>query len=309
MLQTRKRFAKVNIEISNICNLQCSFCPEVVRENKMMSVSLFERVISQVAPLTELVCFHLMGEPLGHPQLKEMVNICADHKVKIFFVSNGVLLRDDKIELLLNPAVQQVNFSLHSFLDNFPGKNPSLYLEKIFKFTERAFAERPELYINYRVWSLKESASSNLGHEAILNKICERFDFKLPDIVNVRKRKSLKIKNKLYFHFDTEFVWPGLDLPVLGASGTCHGLSSHFGVLADGRVVPCCLDKEAAIVLGNIADQSIEEILSSPRATKILKGFKERKLHEDLCQRCQYIERFSGSLKKPAPELSHAVES
>ena len=100
------------------------------------------------------------------------------------------------------------------------------------------------------------------------------------------------IKNKLYLHFDTEFIWPDLKLPILGQKGTCYGLSSHFGILADGTVVPCCLDKEAAIPLGKIQDTPILEILNSERAKSILKGFQNNKLVENLCQRCQYIERF-----------------
>ncbi len=101
-----------------------------------------------------------------------------------------------------------------------------------------------------------------------------------------------KLLNRLYLHFDTEFVWPELDLPVLGTYGTCQGLTSHFGVLVDGTVVPCCLDKEGSIPLGNILTSDVREILENPKSQAILKGFKERRLIEDLCQRCQYIERF-----------------
>jgi radical SAM protein with 4Fe4S-binding SPASM domain len=103
------------------------------------------------------------------------------------------------------------------------------------------------------------------------------------------------IKDRLYLHFDTEFIWPSLDLPALGTSGRCYGLSSHFGILVDGTVVPCCLDKEASIPLGNALDTPIVDILASRRAQDILKGFKQNKLIEKLCQRCQYIDRFNVS--------------
>lgn len=299
MLPTKKRFAKVNVEISNICNLQCSFCPEVLREKKMMSLDLFRRVIEQVAPLTELVCFHLMGEPLGHPQLSEMIRICEEQGVRIFFVSNGVLLREDKMQLLLNPTIQQVSFSLHSFADNFPDRDPTAYLNKIFSFTEIAFQERPDLYLNYRVWNLAEAKGNDHNSHQILQMVCDRFQIPVPTEIDVRKRKSFQIKNRLYLHFDTEFIWPSLDLPVLGTNGRCHGLSSHFGILADGQVVPCCLDKEASIPLGNIAARPVLEILESPKAKNILEGFRRKKLVEDLCQRCQYIERFHPVLKQP----------
>lgn len=291
MLPTKKRFAKINIEISNICNLQCSFCPEVVREKKLMSVDLFERIVQQVSPLTELVCFHLMGEPLVHPRLSEFIEICEKYDTKIFFVSNGVLLKPEKMSLLLRSPLQQVNFSLHSFHDNYPEKDPSQYLERIFDFTERAFQERPDLYVNYRLWNLEE-AISGTENESMLETVCKRFQVPVPTQIDVRKRKSIQLKNRLYLHFDTEFIWPSLELEVLGTRGRCHGLSSHFGILVDGTVVPCCLDKEAAIPLGNIGQEPIEAILSSTRAQNILRGFQQKNLVEDLCQRCQYIERF-----------------
>jgi radical SAM protein with 4Fe4S-binding SPASM domain len=287
------RFQKINIEITNVCNLQCSFCPEVIREKKMMGVELFQQIIDQVAPMTDLVCLHLMGEPLGHPKLSEFIQICEKASVKIFLVSNGVLLREDKMEMLLSPAFQQINFSLHSYNDNFPDKDPSVYLEKIFRFTEEAFLARPDLYLNYRLWNLSDPKGGKSENLSILEKVCQRFGAPMPTEIDVRKKKSFHLKNRLYLHFDTEFIWPGLDLEVLGQKGRCHGLSHHFGIHADGTVVPCCLDKEAAIPLGNIKLQSIQDILTSPRAKSMRIGFQQNKLIEDLCQRCQYIERFN----------------
>lgn len=308
-IKAPKRFTKVNIEISNICNLQCSFCPEVVRTKKLMSLELFSKIIQQVAPLTEQVCFHLMGDPLVHPKLEEMVSICGEFNVKIFFVTNGLLMREKQTELLLNPAFRQVNFSLHSFPDNFPDRDPSEYLNRIFSYTDRAMQERPDLYINYRLWNLQDVRGTSNKNLEMLNKIEEHFEISVNPDIDVRLKKSLRLKNRLYLHFDTEFIWPSMDLPVLGTAGRCHGLSSHFGILADGRVVPCCLDKEAAITLGSVEDQPLLEILYSPRAQAILNGFKNKKLLEGLCQRCQYIERFKPATAAPVMTATNVSEA
>jgi radical SAM protein with 4Fe4S-binding SPASM domain len=288
----KRRFNKVNIEISNICNLQCSFCPPVERDKKMMSLENFQSVVSQVAPMTEQVTLHLMGDPLVHPKLDQFINICRDHQVPVYLVTNGVLLNDVKEELLLDPIIRQVNFSLHSFHDNYGDRDPSIYLSKIFKFSERAFRERPELYINYRLWNLNEPLGVGEQNHSMLKRVCHHFDFSFDENIDVRRNKSVRIKNRLHLHFDTEFTWPALDLPILGSRGTCYGLSSHFGVLADGTVVPCCLDKEGKIPLGHIRESSIASILASEKAQSILNGFKKNKLVEDLCQRCNYITRF-----------------
>ena len=295
----RKRFARVNIEISNACNQHCSFCPEVVRETSLMPLKRFSKVIEQVAPLTERVCLHLLGEPLLHPDLERMVSVCAELGVDIFFVTNGTLLRERHHEMLLHPIVKQVNFSLHSFGDCFPSKDPRTYLNRIFEFTLLAFDRRPDLYINYRMWNLDLVDQCQAKNAELLGRIearfRENFDLSKLERLNVRTYKKVHVLNRLYLHFDTQFVWPSLDLPSSGSQGTCHGLSTHFGVLVDGTVVPCCLDKEGDIPLGSMLERPIAEILETPRAIAMFKGFRERQLVEELCKRCQYIERFTKS--------------
>ena len=260
----------------------------------MMDLDTFRTAIEQVAPLTEQVTFHLMGEPLVHPRLEEMIEICSSNHMPIFFVSNGVLLKEKRADLLLHPIIRQVNFSLHSFHDNYPDRDPTIYLENIFTFTERAFVERPDLYVNYRLWNLQETRGAGEHNTSMLKRIADRFQVELDTEVNVVAQKSKRVKNKLYLHYDTEFIWPSPDLPIIGENGTCKGLDHHFGILADGTVVPCCLDKEGNIPLGNIRETPVADILGSPRAAAILKGFRQRKLKEDLCQRCQYVTRFGG---------------
>lgn len=295
----QRPFAKIHIEISNVCNLQCSFCPAVERKKGMMSPEDFTAILDQVAPLAKQICLHLMGEPLLHPQFPRLVEICAARGVRLFLVSNAVLLKERHTDILLSDVFEQLNFSLHSFRDNFGDADPTIYLNRIFNLTEKAFDRRPDLYINYRLWNLQDPRGGTESNRAMLTKVEERFGVTIAGALDVRNRKSVRIKNRLYLHFDTEFVWPSMDLPHQGSRGTCYGLSSHFGILVDGTVVPCCLDKEGIISLGNIKEQPIQDILDSPRAQSMIKGFRSGKLVEELCQRCSYIERFTKA-KSPA---------
>jgi len=287
-----KPFYKVHIEISNICNLQCSFCPEVIRQKRVMAPATFETIARQVSTRTKMVALHLMGDPLVHPRLGEIVEICDRLGLKIFLVTNGVLLKDENFETLLHPAFRQINFSLHSFADNYGTKDPSTYLDAIFRFTELAFERRSYLFINYRLWNLNEPRGVGEENRALLRRIGERFEKEIPEDRPEGSPKNFIVKNRLSLHFDTEFVWPALELPVLGDGGTCYGLRSHIGVLVDGTVVPCCLDKEGAINLGNILQTPLDVILAGPRASAVRNGFREGRLVEDLCRRCHYIQRF-----------------
>jgi MoaA/NifB/PqqE/SkfB family radical SAM enzyme len=285
-----KRFQKVYIEISNICNLQCDFCPAVEREKDVMSLELFSRVVADVAPLAEQVCFHLMGEPLTHPLFPQFVSVCAAENLPVNLTTNGTLLDETRVEALLNPIVRQVNFSVHSFESNFPGQDIGAYLEKIFAFSRRAFEVRPDLYINYRLWNLADGDEDK--NASVVARVERAFGVELDKSVDVRQRKGRRVLNRLYLHFDTRFEWPRLDAPLRSDAGTCHALSSHLGILSDGTVVPCCLDKEGATVLGDARRQTLGEILAGERAARMIHGFKEGRLVEDLCRRCTFISRF-----------------
>lgn len=285
-------FKKVYIEISNICNLQCSFCPEVERDKKIMSPQTFEKILKQVLPLTEQVCLHLMGEPLAHPDFESIMNLCEQNQAKINLTTNGILLKKHQNLLLSLNCLQQINFSLHSFRNNFPNKSMDEYLTDIFLFSQKARYSKPQMYINYRLWNQEETTILNQTNTEIIQLIEKTFNIEINQNLNLGWKKSKKIIDRIYLHFDTEFEWPSLKNKFISEKGFCHGLSTHFGIHADGTVVPCCLDKEAGVNLGNCGKDILISILQSERAKNIQKGFKNHCLVEDLCQRCPYIKRF-----------------
>lgn len=287
-----EKFKRVYIEISNICNLQCSFCPVVDRDKTIMSVDLFNEVLTQVAPMTEQVCLHLMGEPLAHPEFESIIKICEEKGVKVNLTTNGILLNRYRELLSTSPAFHQINFSIHSFKDNFKDKDINPYLLDILNFSKLCFEHRPELYINYRLWNILETNQQNDSNKSIFETIAKFFDVEIKESIDVGSIKSKRIWNRVYLHFDSRFEWPHPLMPKQGERGFCHALSSHIGIHADGTVVPCCLDKEARLALGNCGNQSLSEILNNKRATSMREGFAVKKLAEDLCQRCTYIKRF-----------------
>jgi hypothetical protein len=163
-------------------------------------------------------------------------------------------------------------------------------LEKIFAFTRLAFERRPDLYINYRLWNL--AGADEDKNADIIARVEKAFGVNLEKRVDVRWRKGRHVYNRLYLHFDTRFDWPNPSSPLLADAGTCRALSSHLGILSDGTVVPCCLDKEGVTALGDARRQTLGEILAGERAAAMAQGFKEGRLVEDLCRRCTFISRF-----------------
>lgn len=299
------RFLRTYIEISNICNLQCSFCPEVEREKKILTPENFRKILSEVLPHSEQICLHLMGEPLAHPEFKEILSICEELGAQIHLTTNGTYLSRYDLNLFYrSKAIRQINFSLHSFKDNFPGQDMKPYLFDILQFAKGALTEKPELYINFRLWNLSSSTGPNDDNSDIIDHVQEFFAVPVTEKIDTRHRRSKNITGRVYFHFDTRFEWPSYADPIQGEHGFCHALSQQIGIHADGTVVPCCLDKEAGIPLGNILESSFESILNTPRLKEMREGFAKNHLTEELCRKCTYIKRFkSGASSVPRQKM------
>lgn len=285
-------YQRIHVEISNICNVQCSFCPVVSKPKEVLSLTRFQHILKQAAPLTKDICLHLLGEPLAHPHFKEILEVSHEEGASLQITTNGLLLEKQADYLLQSKALRQINFSLQVFKDNYPDKDPWSYLDQVFSFTEELMEKNPDVYINYRLWDVGVE-----DNEDYLTAVEERFAVEIKRAVEIHHIKSKKIVHRLYMHFDSRFDWPSPYFPTRSEQGFCYGLSTHFGIHADGTVVPCCLDKDAVINLGNVFDLPLKSILNSERAQNILHGFRQGQAVEDLCQRCTFIKRFDKKLK------------
>lgn len=285
-----QKFERFYIEISNICNLQCHFCPEVIREKKIMPVSDFKRIATEVKPMTKQICLHLMGEPLAHPEFSQIMEICDELDLRIFLTTNGTLIKKHSKALANWKSLDQINFSVHSFFANPEKQTLNDYLKPILDFCDESSLS--SFYINLRLWNLEKTNFQKDQNFKVFEIINQHFDVELNENIDVLHNKSKKIKNKTYVHFDTEFIWPSLNQEKRSANGTCYGLRKQLAVHANGDVVPCCLDKESVLKLGNIHEKKISEILTTNRAQSIKRGFEQNSLVEDLCQKCQYADRF-----------------
>ena len=281
---------KIYIEITNICNLNCSFCTQTRHDKKSMSINEFCHILQQVAPLTEEICLHVTGEPLVHPDFLEILRLCEQIHVRIQLTTNGLRLHHFEKELLESTAIRQINFSLQAYIDNYADKKIESYLLPILDFIKKGSKLRPEMYFNLRLWNQGDKSEDNTEVFKILEKY---FEIYIKREVDVGGIKSKRIWNRLYLHFDSRFTWPSQEGACLGDRGRCKGLVDHIGILADGTVIPCCLDKDGVISLGNCLGEPLEDILKSDRANLMRQGFNNEWLVEMLCQRCGYIRRFS----------------
>ena len=272
---------KVYLEITNICNLNCAFCPGTRRRAHMLTLEEFTLLAWKLRPHTEYLYFHLMGEPLLHPLLGEFLELSRALGFKVMLTTNGTLLKERGELLCESPALHKVNISLQSFEAN-AGGDFDAYFGNCIAFAERATAagKRCEL----RLWNRNGLESLNPAIEA-------RLEAAFPKPW-AKSREGWKLREKLWLEPGDRFDWPDLNAGDRGESCFCYGLRDQIGVLCDGTVVPCCLDHEGDIALGNLFSGDLDEILRSPRASAIRDGFSSRRAVEALCRRCGYARRF-----------------
>ena len=276
-----KRFQKVYLEISNICNLSCQFCPGTKRAPKAMTQAELAVLLSKLQPWTDYLYFHLMGEPLCHPQLETFLQAAKDHGFKVILTTNGTLLKKQKHMLLSSPALHKVNISLHAFEANDLSIPFETYLQQCFSFGKAA--ESKKLVI-FRLWN--QGGAEEKNAEILREMECH---FPRPW---VQERKGTRIGNRIYLEYGDKFDWPDLNAEDHGNQVFCYGLRDQIGVLCDGTVVPCCLDHDGDLALGNLLEQDLETILNSDRAKAIYEGFQNRCAPEELCRKCGYARRF-----------------
>lgn len=276
-----KRFQKIYVEISNLCNLRCSFCPGTHRPPRIMTEEEFARLLPKLRPWTDHLYFHLMGEPLCHPKLERFLTLAGDAGFRVILTTNGTLLASRQDMLLTHPALHKLNISLHSFEANDSPIPFEDYLKSCIAFGQAA---RGGPVVVYRLW--------NRGGEDRRNaEILEALHAGFPDPWSIGKRGTT-MAPRVILEWGDRFDWPDLNAPEGDSRVFCYGLRDQLGVLCDGTAVPCCLDHEGDLALGNLLDQSMEEILASPRAQAIYHGFSHREAAESLCRRCGYARRF-----------------
>lgn len=286
-----KKFKKVYVEITNICNLSCNFCPKTARKLKFMDKEEFQLIINKIKPYTDHIYFHLMGEPFLNKELETFLEISRENQLKVNITTNGTLINEVKSILFKASALRQVNISLHSFEANEEQIDFDKYINNVIDFALEA-AENTNIICALRLWNLdtRYSASNNMNVD-IFKLLEKEFEINCDLRESLKEKNSFKLRKNVYISMGEKFKWPSLKVDELGERAFCYGLRDQIGVLVDGTVVPCCLDSEGSIPLGNIFESDLDEILDSKRAKDIYNGFSERKAVEELCKRCGFINR------------------
>ena len=276
---------KVYMEITNVCNMSCAFCHKTTRKAESISEENFDTVIDKIAGKTKYVYFHLMGEPTLHPLLPKFIEKAKSKGLLPAITTNGTLLRKTG-DSIISAKPYKISISLHA-----PAANTAFsderYLNNCIEFAKNAAGKG--LFVVLRLWNI----GSGEDNSEIIEKLHESFQGEWQER---RNGNSLRISTRIFLEFAERFEWPDIDVPECQAETDlfCYGLRDQVGILSDGTVVPCCLDADGNLALGNIYESSLDEIISSPRAKAIYDGFTRRRAVEPFCRKCGYAKRFSS---------------
>lgn len=277
-------FKKIYVELSDICGLKCEFCPSKKAQRGILPLQDFEKIAMQICERAEIFTFHLLGDPLILDNLEQFLSIAKAYKMRLEITTSGFYLSEKNQNLLLNyENIHQINFSLVAF---FSQKRLDLnaYLKPILKLCERHFKCKNSSFINLRLWNFDVNFKAPKENEEIykiLNEnFKEKFDFTMPKI---------RLQRHIILHQARRFTWPSLKTPIVSKKGFCYALKEQVGILSDGTLVPCCLDSSGAINLGNVLENSFQNLLETKKFLDLKQGFERGERLENLCQRCEFF--------------------
>ena len=272
------KFTKIYIEITNICNLNCSFCSKDNRKLESMPLDKFEYILKEIKPYTKTIYLHVKGEPLLYNQLDELLTLTELYNFNVRITTNGTLLKQKLNILNKHKNIKQINISLHC------EQNKKNYFEEVFSSADILSLNIP---IIYRIWLLDNYKLDKISTN-IVDKIFKHYKLNKNFHQIVEKENNIKIKDNIYLDKDNQFTWPNNNSYNENTFGSCLATRTHIAILVNGDVVPCCLDSNANLKLGNIFDTNLETILTSPFFKKLHNAFKNQTLIMNICKNCEF---------------------
>lgn len=274
-----KKLNKIYIEITNICNLNCSFCSKNSRKKENMTLEEFKQILEKIKHRTESIYLHVTGEPLLHPNFEEILSIIDKYNIRLNITTNGTLL-NNKIEVLNKcKNLRKINISLHS------ENHDENYYNQVFN----SVSKLENKVVIYRLWTLQNNKLDKQSTE-IVEKLKNYYNLSIEIVDKLKTSKNVKINSTIYVDKDNLFKWP-VENDSRKTDGFCYALKTHIAILVDGTVVPCCLDANKTISLGNIFKQDLDTIINSEKYQNLKKSFQDRKPCEDLCKSCTFKEK------------------
>jgi len=231
-----------------------------------MSLDMIKLIITKIKGYAHGIYLHVKGEPLIHPEIVGILQFLKEEDVNVKLTTNGTLIKELGDVIIQMDNIHHINISLQAS-NTFTKIKKDEYFDNLFLFLNKI----NNTYVYLRDWV----------HD---NDTFERLKTKYPTL---KKINGYKITDYIIYSFSEEFKWPEIDDEIV-KKGPCLGGKMQLGILVNGDVVLCCLDPNGYTKVGNIIDQSMDEILNS----KLYKESISKMPYFELCKRCSFRLRF-----------------
>lgn len=309
-----------HVELSNICNFKCDFCPITVtkRKPRSMPLSVFKKIADQVAEnwSTSCLMLHVLGEPLLYADVISAVRYASDRQLKVIVTTNGSLLNEDMIMGLNDSGLYSMDISLELLgVDRHVSRHSGLRFEDYYRHvveSVRMIREKTNIQLIVKVMNTVYrklfSFDKSLGfaqqgrefRELVRQLIMDIYRAMGSDIperevadklknMNLNSAVRIRLDEKLYVFVQLFMDWGNAfcENTVYPAKfGSCSFAFTAPAVLSDGSVVMCCADYDGHTKLGHIDDGPLASILNSERAHYLWEGFEKHRLRHPYCRRC-----------------------
>ncbi len=285
----------ISFEPTTSCNLRCPECPSGLRSftrpTGMLKRELFESTIDQLADTLTYLTFYFQGEPYLHSQFLEMVNYASQKNIYTATSTNAHYLKDEIAKATVESGLDRLIISIDgTSQDTYQSYRVGGSLDKviegastILKWKKQLKSKTPHVIFQFLVVKQNEyqipevyTLARKLGVDEVKLKTAQIYDYKngsdlIPTIEKYSryKRKSdgtYEIKNELLNH--------------------CWKMWHSCVVTWDGKVVPCCFDKDAHYVLGDLTESTFAEIWRGNPYNQFRASLLRSRSEIEICKNC-----------------------
>ena len=285
----------ISIEPTTACNLRCPQCPSGLRSfsrpTGMLELSTFEKIINELHEKLAYLILYFQGEPWLHPQFDTLVQTAHDKGIYTATSTNAHYLTMENAQKIIESGLDRIIISMD-------GTDQSTYekyrvggnINKVLEGVENLMAARRKLkkanpFVILQFLVFRHNEHQRPAMKKLAKKLgVDKLEFKTAQIYDYENGSELMPVNEKLSRY--EQTGDGRYVIKSALPNKCWRMWHSCVMTWDGDIVPCCFDKDAKYVMGNIHQQSFEEIWNGPRYLQFRETLLQNRKSIDICANC-----------------------
>jgi len=285
----------LSVEPTTACNLGCPECPsglkQFTRPTGKLDLNFHEKLLKQINKSVFYINYYFQGEPFLHPQFLELIRQAKKHKIYTATSTNGHFINAEKAREIVHSGLDRLIISIDGLTqETYEQYRVHGNLQKVIEASKHLVEAKKELnsptpHLIFQFLAVKPNeheipAVFTLAKEMNIDEV----RIKTAQLYDYKNGNRLMPENEKYSRYRLQ---KDGSYKIKGDPGNhCWRMWSGSVVTWDGKVVPCCFDKDAQHVLGTIGSKSFEEIWKSNRYRNFRKAVLLNRKEIDICSNC-----------------------